>query len=411
MGDLEGTLTWLDLTSGDRSRMRRILDLFNEPGTIDEMGLATLRDGFSEALFPGTSTLQRRLRYVLFVPWIYKRLEAARTSSADVAAAGRRAETALIHPLRDSNEDGIIGVRAGASLGRLPSSVYWYALVRWGVFRHDRSLAWYHTHFRRLAGQGLSAAVAADDPGVMDLRRPNWHPRLPKPPDDFPTAISFALTREEAEFVKGRIEERCAGTLLAHLAGAVGTVVEGPPWAQPAVQNAGPEVREVVELARRFSLHVEGIPLLYNLLLAEKRHAIYGSDKDEARIDSYQGKVSKWTEQEAGEGTFNPEELWVFAAQHGVRVRRRQRHFVESWSAHIGDIGGATRGGSGRVANDPQLRGLVEAREKELKGPRSRLIDMARLLDWNGASGVGRMGFRWGRVRALLADLHRGLEA
>lgn len=408
---MEGTLTWLDLTSGDRSRMRRVLDLFNEPETIDEMGLATLRDGFSNALFPGTSTLQTRLRYVLFVPWIYKRIEAARTSSADVAAAGRRDETGLIEPLRDSNENGIIGARAGASLARLPSSVYWSALVRWGVFQRDRSQAWYHSNFRRLAGQGLSAAVAADDPGVVDLRRPNWHPRLPKPPDDFPTGISFALTRKEAEFVAGRIEERCAGTLLAHLAGAVGKVVDGPPWTQPAVQNAGPEVRNVVELARRFSRHVEGIPLLYNLLLAEKRHAIYGSDKDEARIDSYQGKVSKWTEHEAEENAFNPDQLWVFADHHGVRVRRRQRHFVESWSARIGEIVGAMLGGSGRVADDPQLRSLVEAREKELKGPRSRLVDMARLLDWNGASGVGRMGFRWGRIRALLADLHCGLGA
>ena len=408
---MEGTLTWLDLTSGDRSRMRRVLDLFNEPGTIDEMGLATLRDGFSDALFPGTSTIQTRLRYVLFVPWIYRRLEAKRTSSADVAAAGRRAETALIRPLRHSNEDGIIGVRAGASLARLPSSVYWHALVRWGVFQHDRSQAWYHSNFRRLAGQGPSAAVAADDPGVMDLRRPNWHPRLPKPPDDFPTGISFSLTRDEAEFVQGRIEERCAGTLLAHLAGAVGEVVDGAPWAQPAARNAGPEVREVVELARRFSLHVEGIPLLYNLLLAEKRHANYGSEKDEARIDSYQGDISKWTEREAEEDAFNPNQLWGFAAEHGVGVRRRQRHFVESWSARIGEIVGAMLGGSGNVADDLQLRRLVEAREKELKGPRSRLVDMARLLDWNGASGVGRMGFRWGRVRALLADLHRGLEA
>ena len=409
---MKGTLTWLDLTSGDRSRMRRVLNLFNEPGTIDEMGLATLRDGFSEALFPGTSTIQTRLRYVLFVPWIYQRLEAARTGSADVAAAGRRAETALIRPLRNSNEDGIIGVRAGASLVRLPSSVYWYALVRWGVFQHDRSQTWYHSNFGRLAGQSLSTAVAADDPGVVDLRRPSWHPRLlPLRPKGFPAGISFDLTHEEAEFVQGRIEERCAGTLLARLAGAVGNVVEGPPWAQPAAQNASPEVRDVVELARRFSLHVEGIPLLYNLLLAERRHGIHGSDEDEDRINSYRRKISEWTESEAEKGAFNPDQLWVFAAQHGVRVRGLQRRFVKSWSARIGEIVGAMLGGSGRIADDPQLRSLVKARERQLKGPRSRFDNMARLLDWNGAAGVGRMDFRWRRVRALLGDLHRGLVA
>ena len=33
------------------------------------MGLGSLRDALSDALFPGTSYLQTRLRYVLFVPW------------------------------------------------------------------------------------------------------------------------------------------------------------------------------------------------------------------------------------------------------------------------------------------------------------------------------------------------------
>ncbi len=408
---MEGTLTWLDLTSGDRSRMRRVLNLFNEPETVDEMGLATLRDGFSGALFPGTSILHTRLRYVLFVPWIYQRLEAAKTGSTDVATAGRRDETALIQPLRDSNEYGIIGARAGASLGRLPSSVYWYTLVRWGVFQHDRSQTWYHRNLGRLAGRGLSAEVTADDPGVVDLRRPNWHPRLPRQPDDFPAGISFALTLEEAEFVAGRIEERCAGTMLAHLAGAVGQVVKGPPWAQPAARDAGPRVREVVQLARRFSLHFEGAPLLYNLLLAEERHAKHGSDDDEARIDSYQRRISKWAEREAEEGAYRPDELWGFAAQHGVRVRGQQQSFVESWSARISETVGATRGGSGRVASDLRLRNLVAARERQLKGPRSRFDNAARLLDWNGAAGVGRMEFRWRRVHVLLDDLHRGLTA
>ena len=54
------TLTWLDLTASDRDRMRQVLDLFKEQGTVDEMGLGSLRDALSEALFPGTSTIQTR---------------------------------------------------------------------------------------------------------------------------------------------------------------------------------------------------------------------------------------------------------------------------------------------------------------------------------------------------------------
>ena len=39
--------------------MRRVLDLFKEQGTLDEMGLGRLRDVLSDALFPGTSSIQR----------------------------------------------------------------------------------------------------------------------------------------------------------------------------------------------------------------------------------------------------------------------------------------------------------------------------------------------------------------
>ena len=31
------SLTWLDFTADDRNRMRRVLDLFTEQGTVDEI--------------------------------------------------------------------------------------------------------------------------------------------------------------------------------------------------------------------------------------------------------------------------------------------------------------------------------------------------------------------------------------
>ena len=59
---MQATLTWIDLTASDRDKMRRVLDLFKEQGTLDEMGLGSLRDALSDALFPGTSSIQTRLR-------------------------------------------------------------------------------------------------------------------------------------------------------------------------------------------------------------------------------------------------------------------------------------------------------------------------------------------------------------
>ena len=157
------------------------------------MGLGSLRDALSDALFPGTSYLQTRLRYLLFVPWIYRRLEGRLRAGTNVAQAARQYEIGLIGALeRSPGADGIIGVRARASLVRLPSSVYWNALTTWGIFQHRQSQGWYHSKFATLIrGEGVARA---DDPGVLWNRQPNWHPRLPDAPGSFPGEASFALT-------------------------------------------------------------------------------------------------------------------------------------------------------------------------------------------------------------------------
>ena len=401
---MAATLTWLDLTASDRDRMRQVLDLFKEQGTVDEMGLGRLRDALSEALFPGTSTIQTRLRYVLFVPWIYRQLEARKVAASSVSAQLRKAELELIGPLlKHGTSQGVIGERSRRSLARRPSSVYWTALVRWGLFMHERPQGWYHDHFTGLL-HSPAAEEAADDPGIVLARQPNWHPRLPGPPQAFPDEASFDLTREEAVFLQGRIEERCAGTLLAWLAREGSDApTDGCFWDDSAATHAPAKIRDTMELARRFSLHVEGMPLLYSLLLAERRHSEHGGD--DALIDRYKQDIDEWAARETLEQSLVPAELWTFAASRRLNVPRLQRNFVEAWTSRLSDIGPAA------IADDRTLRILIEIRERQLKGPRARLHNPGRLLDWSGEVGVGRMNFRWHRVHRMLLDLHAGLAA
>ena len=403
---MEPALTWIDLTSRDREKMRRVLDLLSEQGTIDEMGLGTIRDAFADTLFPGTSSIQTRLRYVLFVPWIYRALEAKRVSAADIAVAARNAELALIPHLKESGEKkGIIGARAGTSLARLPSHVYWSALVRWGIFQPGRSQGWYQAHFERFMRGGRSAA-RADDPGVIFSVESTWHPRLPSSTKGFPANASFELQPEESDFLRGRVEEACGGTLLAWLARAGSTTPAEHFWDDPVVQGASKQIREQVELAARFSLHVEGLPLLYNLLLAEHRYAgASRQEGDDELIDWYRGALAEWAALEQVQPHFSPDSLWAFMLRAKVNPAQRLRRFIEAWSKRVSAIGPAA------VAGDRDLEDLVRVRERQLKGKRARFENPGRLLDWGGEVGVGRMDFRWFRVRQLLIDLHQGLAA
>jgi hypothetical protein len=398
---MKPSLTWLDLTARDRDQMRGVLDLFREQGTVDEMGLGSLRDALSDALFPGTSSIQTRLRYLLFVPWLYQRLEARK--SGDVAQEARALEVKLIDRLAESDDlDGIIGIQSRSTLSRLPSSVYWAGLIRWGLFVPAKNLSWYHTHFAGLTRRRGEVATP-DDPGVVWERERTWHPRLPGPPTDFPDTASFALTFEEADFIRGRFEERCPGTLLSWLAREGSSSPAPRFWDDGIAQASAPETRVLIELARRFSLHVEGAPLLYNLLLAERRQERDGGEEE--LVDAYRAELATWATAEAAEAPFAPHTLWAFLAQRGARLPDPQRKFVERWSARIAATGPAS------LPDDAEARALIEARELALKGRRARLANPDRLLDWSGRVGVGRMDFRWFRVRQLLVDLHRGLES
>ena len=323
------------------------------------MGLGSLRDALSDALFPGTSYLHTRLRYVLFIPWIYRRLENRVRGGANVAEAARQYEIGLIGALeRSPGADGIIGVRARASLVRLPSSVYWSALTTWGIFQHQQSQGWYHSNFATLIrGEGVARA---DDPGVLWNRQPNWHPRLPDAPDSFPGEASFPLTGEEADFLRGRLEERCSGTVLAWLARNGSDTPAARVWDDPDALRAPDSIRSTVELARRFSLHVEGMPLLYNLLVAECRSRTLGTDDADA-IDRFRTDLAEWRVREANEPPYEPDVLWQLLARRGVRLSSSQRLFVEQWARRIAELDPDT------VADDGALRALIHNRELRLK--------------------------------------------
>jgi len=88
------SLTWLDHDAEARDRTNRILGLFEERETRDELGIGEIRDAISDRLFPGTSTIQTRLRYFLFVPWIYRQLEDRNIRAIDVAKTARNSGSA-----------------------------------------------------------------------------------------------------------------------------------------------------------------------------------------------------------------------------------------------------------------------------------------------------------------------------
>jgi hypothetical protein len=189
---MQPTLAWLDFNSAERERAQRVLALFEEREARDELGLGGVRDSFSDHLFPGTSTIQTRLRYLFFVPWIYQELERRRTPAREVADRARKMELDLTQPLleADGPEAGVFGRLAKEKLKRLPSTVYWAALRQYGICRYPGGREDFHRDFEALWRRHQRGRE--ENNGGSELLDNCWHPKLPKQPKDFPEMPTFS---------------------------------------------------------------------------------------------------------------------------------------------------------------------------------------------------------------------------
>jgi hypothetical protein len=404
---LTSSLTWLDHDSAARERSLRILALFQERESRDELGLGGIRDAFADRLFPGTSTIQTRLRYMLFVPWIYRSLEQRRVPADKFALEARKLELSLVTPLLASEDgEGVFGRTAGSGLKRLPSSVYWAGLHSWKIRVADLSQDQYH---RGIDGiyrtRDIWKRQAVDRPEgdekevAAEQAVPTWHSRLPRAPEGFPQQADFALTLDEASFLLDCMKRSQPDSLLVHLALKCKPVDVATPWEHPDLASFPAAIRELLDHGRRFSTTLHGAALVYNLSLAEKA----------ARpdlVEAYRSRLADWTieVQSCDVRGWSLERLWDLTVGAGHAISRATRAFVEAWV-------GAVRADASGLADSREARELVKLREQRLKGPHSRFLNERALDQWSGASGTGRMMYRWPNAKTLLADLERGLSS
>jgi hypothetical protein len=405
---MASSFTWLDYSESDRRKMLDVIDAFRDKETRDELGLGSVRDAFADQFFPGTSTIQTRARYFLFIPWIYQRLERERVRSADISRLARRDEVRLIEALLRGGEHGlgagVIGAQARGRLQRLPSSVYWLGLGTWGIRLFPGSVDQYHRSLDRFyeAQRQRRHVRGEEDDRLDEPAGSNWHANLPAPPADLLERASFRLTAPEADYLSERIRIRTRSSLLAvllELNSAPANVAF--PWELPELALLPALLREQLAHARNFSEATHGAPLLYNLMLAELR----GSD---AWVEQYRDALAGWaatlTARHDELATWDLARFWQLAGAQGARITPLTRQFVERWVRAVVQPGAANA-----VAASEPLRQLVRRREMALKGRLSRLENLRARDLWNGQSGTGRIVYRWGQASRLLGDIYDGL--
>ena len=397
------SFSWLDYAESDRRAAMDVIDLFRERETVDELGIGSVRDTFSDMLFPGTSAIQTRARYFLIIPWIYLRLERAKVESALVADRARRDELALIETLEASDDrDGIIGVRAKKSLKRLPSMVYWQGLGRLGIRAYPGSRDQYHRSLDSFYSRS-SGTIRNDDGELIEYGKVrNWDKLLPAPPAGFPRQCSLTLTGPEAGYLSERIRHAAPHSLFVHLIDCSFESADVAfPWEHHGAAALPPIAAQQLRHARNFSEAFHGAALLYNLILSELAQRADWTEEYRARLAAWAGMIQESRDRLAA---WNIDEFWRVVGGANARVPVPTRTFVDAWLAFVrGDRVAA-------VARDRGARELIARRERMLKRTLAR-VDGGRALElFQGAAGARQIDYRWtATVRRMLADIREGL--
>ncbi len=227
-------LGWIDFSKSERSKVLSVLDLLSEAGTLDELGIAPVRDGFSNLFFPGTSTIQTRAKYFLIVPYALKDMEYGNETNPIRALRAfddveRRCGERFLANGNDT--EGVIGGRSlgqGKWVKRSPADIYWAGLRNYGIFvGGNLSLTEYVRVVCAIKGQKSTLAQLGnrndqaeenekDDKDAGEVfHRQFW--KIPTYRGNWMRDLDIGLTADEGSFLKQQIIVSYPRSMLAYI--------------------------------------------------------------------------------------------------------------------------------------------------------------------------------------------------
>lgn len=390
-------LGWIDFSKSERNKVLSVLELLSEKGTLDELGIAPIRDGFAERFFPGTSTIQTRAKYFLIVPYALKELERGGNSNpSSVLRAFDRMERSCAEMFlaRNQDEAGVIGKRSlssGQWVKRTPADIYWAGLRRYGIFVGGRlSLTEYvrascaeKGHKQDLLRLGSRRDGAeefkADDPDAGDCRRTRfWN--LPLEQKDWQDGLQIELAPAEGAFLKERIIASCPDSMIAFiLRNNRREILELEDFQSlaPLMDGFPAQMREDYELAQAFSDFLFVLRTIYNLIVSNGENA--AANEAWAMLEPCLREFSG----------VDLEEIFTRLHITDLRLRRfliRTRHLMENK-----DMEGMKR--------------EIIRREEELKGPARAKTRHPEQYDHSQWYGGGALDYRFRNARTILRDI------
>ena len=226
-------LGWVDFSREDREKVLDVMNLLQEQGAVDEIGIGLVRDAFANLFFPGTSTVQTVAKYFLIVPYVLKEATEGRYGN-DLNKILRRIdleekECGKLLMQNCPGEDGIIGRRVLPKnwVARKPSNIYWNGIRTYSICTQDLTIPELLKASIILQAQKKTSALGNKGDDTADSERDDADAgrdvatQLFSVPDDYyadwRTDLSIHLTATEAAFLRKMIETSVPTSLLGYL--------------------------------------------------------------------------------------------------------------------------------------------------------------------------------------------------
>lgn len=296
-------LGWIDYSNDERNKITSILRLLGTQAALDELGIGTIRDGFSDLLFPGISTLQTRAKYFVLIPYLFAEAEKHKfTRTSEVRAWINKQEERLIKILVDNSElgsDGIIGSRTykqGKTLKIKPTSIYWSGLRKTGIlhqpgFSIDNACEIAYLHGKKRSEISLKAEGESESCDDRDVLNDGFVLFMPILPDhNYLNESTIELTSREAVYLHERFvqSEDTRDSLMAYM---LSNRVLFEDFLEIDPSTLPERLGYIVSLAQDFSNFIYGAHLLYNVIYSEETDFdvsnafIYWKGNDYKQID------------------------------------------------------------------------------------------------------------------------------
>ena len=282
-------LGWIDFSKSERQKVLSVLDMLSESGTLDELGIAPVRDGFANRFFPGTSTIQSRAKYFMIVPYALKDLE-----YSDESNPGRiikifdeiEEECGKVLLGNPEDTDGIIGSRSlkqNRWVKRTPADIYWAGLRNYGIFiGGNLSLSEYvramcalkkqKTNVLKLGNRNDSAEEGdLDDKDAGNLFSVQFW-KIPTYEKDWFDNLSIKLTENEGSFLKNQIIKSFPDSMMAYILKNNITEILGCSSFQKLdslIHIFPEEIQTDYHLAYEFSDFLYVLRTIYNIIISD----------------------------------------------------------------------------------------------------------------------------------------------